>query len=67
MDGCSGPNERIETENIYHNPITSLLEDQIKRDLEDTMKEGEELTLNSSKLYFKLNKIVDHSKEIEKN
>lgn len=27
------PNKRIEWENLYHHPINSLLEDQIKKDL----------------------------------
>jgi serine/threonine-protein kinase ULK/ATG1 len=60
-------NKRIEWENLYHHPINSFLEDQMKRDLETTMKESEDVTLNASKFYLKANMVVDHPKEIEKN
>jgi serine/threonine-protein kinase ULK/ATG1 len=56
------PGKRIEWENLYHHPITSYLEDQMKKDLENTMKESEDITLNASKFYLKTNMIVDHPK-----
>ena len=60
-------NKRIEWENLYHHPINSYLEDQIKKDLENTMKESEDVTLNASKFYLKSNMVVEHPKEIEKH
>jgi serine/threonine-protein kinase ULK/ATG1 len=39
----------------------------MKKDLESTMKESEDVTLNASKFYLKANMVVDHPKEIEKN
>lgn len=58
------PNKRIDWEMLYTHPINHFLEDQMKKDLETTMKESEDVTLNASKFYLKANMVVDHPKEI---
>ena len=60
------PGKRIEWEDLFHHEINSYLEEQLKKDLESTMKQTEDLELNASKFYLKANMVVDHPKEIEK-
>ena len=60
------PNKRIEWENLFAHPIVSYLENKWKRELEESMKQTEDLELNASKFYLKANMVVDHPHEIEK-
>lgn len=61
------PHKRIEWENLFSHPIVSYLENKMQKDLDDTMKETENLELNASKFYLKANIVVDHPHEIERN
>ena len=54
------PNKRIEWENLFAHPIVSYLENKWKRELEESMKQTEDLELNASKFYLKANMVVDH-------
>ena len=60
------PNKRVEWENLFTHPIVSFLENKLKQDLEESMKQTEDMELNASKFYLKANMVVDHPKEIEK-
>lgn len=60
------PGKRIEWDELFKHPITTYLEEKMKADMEDTMKESEDMELNMSKFYLKNNMVVDHPKEIEK-
>ena len=54
------PHKRIEWDNLFTHPIVSYLENQMKRDLEESMKQSEDIELNASKFYLKANMVVDH-------
>ena len=54
------PHKRIEWENLFTHPIVTYLENEIKRDLEESMKQTDDLELNASKFYIKANMVVDH-------
>ena len=58
------PKRRIEWEDLFRHPITTLLEERIKADMEDTLKEPNDIELNMSKSYMNNNMVVDHPKEI---
>ena len=60
------PNKRIEWEELFKHPITTYLEEKMRNDMEDTMKESDDIELNMSKFYLKNNMVVDHPKEIVK-
>ena len=57
--------KRIEWTDLFKHPINTFLEDKIKADLEDTMKD-DDVELNMSKFYMKNNMVVDHPNEITK-
>lgn len=54
------PNKRIEWENLFTHPIVTYLDNKMKQDLEESMKQTEDLELNASKFYLKANMVVDH-------
>ena len=61
------PNKRIEWEALFNHPIVSYLQNKLKKELDDTMKESEDIEFNASKFYLKANMVVDHPHEIQKN
>ena len=60
-------NKRIEWQVLFSHPILRLIQDQLKKQLDQTMKESEDIQFNASKFYLKANMVVDHPHEIEKN
>ena len=39
----------------------------MKKELDETMKQNEDIEFNASKFYLKANRVVDHPHQIEKN
>ncbi len=60
------PSERIEWEQLFKHPILSYLDEKIQKDMEQTMKESEDISMNMSKFYIKTNMVVEHPTEIQK-
>ena len=60
------PKRRIEWEDLFVHPISTYLEQKMKSEMENTLKESEDISLNMSKFYLKTNIVVDHPNDISK-
>lgn len=58
--------KRIDWVDLFKHPINTFLQDKIKADMEDTMKNADDTELNMSKFYMKNNMVVDHPTQISK-
>lgn len=56
------PNKRIEWEDLFSHNIFKAYELKMKKELDEALKETEDINLNASKFYLKANMIVDHPK-----
>ena len=59
------PKKRIDWEDLFQHPVIHFLEDKMKKELEETLHEGENIGLNMSKFYMKNNMVIDHPHEIQ--
>lgn len=60
------PIKRIQWEDLFKHPINHYLEDKLKKEMEETLHQGEDVSLNMSKFYIKANMVVDHPEQIAK-
>ena len=58
--------KRIEWEDLFKHPINYYLDEKIKKDLEDTLKNDGSLQFNMSKFWIKNNKVIQHPADINK-
>ena len=59
------PKQRIEWEALFKHRINHYMDDKIKQDLQDTMKD-QNLSMSISRFYIKNNKVINHPVEINK-
>lgn len=59
------PSKRIDWEGIFNHKLLTYQDEEVKKDLEETLN-GEDMMLNMSRFYVKNNKVITHVADISK-